>query len=262
MYPDNETKMSQEHLTAVFSNMKEPVCLLGGWAVYLTVNEKFNQANGRNYLGSRDIDLGFHVDPKWSTTELQSSALAQSVKIMKDGGFVGVGFRLVKYYDMDTKKEITEAAAKKKRPYEMFQLYVDTVSDNPHTHAQKVLGFPLLDEQLLSYVFKDGRFVSLSDFGGAFKLPAPEILVSTKLKSAPDRTKDDKRIKDICDIYALLWYSSKTLPELKREVTAILGREKIVDTISKFMDEDYSQVSTVTGIDKDEIVRVIEELEK
>lgn len=260
MYQDNEIKISQEHLTAIFSNMKEPVCLLGGWAVYLTVNEKFNQANGRNYLGSRDVDLGFHVDPKWSTTELQRSALAQSVKILKDRGFVGVGFRLVRYYDMDTKKEITEEEAKKKRPYEIFQLYVDTMSDNIHTDAQKVLGFPLLDEQLLSYVFNDGRFTSMSDFGGTFKLPAPEILVSTKLKSVLDRTKDDKRIKDICDIYALLWYSSKTLPELKKEVTAIFGREKIVDTISKFTDDDYSQVSTVTGVDKAEIIQVIGEL--
>lgn len=83
LYQNYETEISQEHLNAVFSQMKEPVCLLGGWAVYLTVNPQFNQTHGRNYLGSRDIDLGFHVDPTWSTKELESSALAQSVKILK-----------------------------------------------------------------------------------------------------------------------------------------------------------------------------------
>lgn len=260
MYPDNETRISQEHLAAVFSKMKDPVCLLGGWAVYLTVNERFSQANGRDYLGSRDIDLGFHVDPKWSSSELQSSALAQSVQILKDRGFVGLGFRLAKYYEMDTMKEITEEQAKKKPHYEIFQLYVDPMSDNPHPAAREVLGFPLLDERLLSHVFEGGRAVLLSSFGGTFRLPAPEILVSTKLKSAPDRTKDDKRIKDICDIYALLWYSGKTLPELKKEVTTILGRKKISDSISKFADEDYTQAAAATGINKDEIGRVIGEL--
>lgn len=76
MYQDYETQISQDHLTAVFSQMKEPVCLLGGWAVYLTVNKRFNEANGRNYLGSRDIDLGFHINPKWPMEELKKSALA------------------------------------------------------------------------------------------------------------------------------------------------------------------------------------------
>lgn len=100
MYPDHETQISQEHLTAMFSQMTQPVCLMGGWAVYLTVNAKFNEINGRNYLGSRDIDIGFHIDPTWSTEELQKSALAQSAKILTNRGFFGISARFVKFYDI------------------------------------------------------------------------------------------------------------------------------------------------------------------
>ncbi|MGB6463104.1 MAG: hypothetical protein WBF38_02620 [Nitrosotalea sp.] len=247
-------------MAAVFSQMKEPVCLLGGWAVYLTVNPKFNKTNGRNYLGSRDIDLGFHIDPNWSSMELEKSALAQSIKILKSRGFNGLGSRFVKYYDINTKKELSDAESRKKPSYEMFQLYVDPMVDNIHAAAQKIVGFPLLDEPLLSHVFVGQKFTSLSEFGGKFRLPMPEILIATKLKSVPSRNKDDKRIKDISDIYALLWYSDDEFSELKQKVQQILGIPAISDVVSKFTQDEYSVVSIAIGIGPTEISRVITDL--
>ncbi|MGI0061391.1 MAG: hypothetical protein ACREBA_02945 [Nitrosotalea sp.] len=240
--------------------MKEPVCLLGGWAVYLTVNPKFNKSNGRNYLGSRDIDLGFHIDPNWSPTDLEKSAFAQSVKILKDRGFNGLGSRFVKYYDINTMKELSEAESRKKPSYEMFHLYVDPMVDNVHAAAQKIVGFPLLDEPLLSHVFVGQKFTSLTEFGGKFMLPTPEILIATKIKSTPNRTKDDKRIKDIADMYALSWYSNIELPELKQKVQKILGVQAISDVVSKFTHDEYDAVSNAIGIGSNEISRVITEL--
>jgi hypothetical protein len=260
LYPKYETDISQEHLTTVFSQMKEPVCLLGGWAVYLTVNARFNQDQGRNYLGSRDIDLGFHIDPAWSKNDLQKSAFAQSVKILADRGFVGLGSRFVKYYDINTKEELTEAQARRKQSYDIFQLYVDPMADNPHADAAEIVGFPLLDEPLLSHVFSGEKFVSMDEFGGKFKMPAPEILVSTKLKSAPDRTKDDKRIKDISDMYALLWYSEVEFGELKHRVQGILGDAAIRAVTSKFTEDDYAAVAAAIGLDAGQISRVIGDL--
>ncbi|MGI0093485.1 MAG: nucleotidyl transferase AbiEii/AbiGii toxin family protein [Nitrosotalea sp.] len=259
-YQNYETEISQEHLSAIFTQMQEPVCLLGGWAVYLTVNTMFNKTHGRNYLGSRDIDLGFHIDPNWSATELQNSALAQSVKILKNRGFIGLGSRFVKYYDINTKKELTEEQTKKMRSYDMFQLYVDPMSDNIHVDAQKIVGFPLLDESLLSHVFDNQKFTFLNEFGGKFKLPTPEILISTKLKSAPNRTKDDKRIKDISDIYALLWYSNVDFNDIKQNVQQISGIQRISDVVSGFTETEYDAVSNAIGIDSKEIARVINEL--
>lgn len=262
LYPDYETEISQEHLIEIFSKMTEPVCLTGGWAVYLTVNTKFNESRGSNYIGSRDIDLGFHIDPRWSIKELQSSALAQSAKILHDRGFNGISSRFVKYYDIKTKEELTEEDSKKKSSYDIFQLYVDPIGDNTHTSAQEILKFPLLDEPLLSHVFIDRKLVTLSAFGVEFTLPTPETLISMKIKSAPDRTKDDKRIKDISDIYALSWYSEIEFQELKQKVQQILGIEMMSGIISKFTKDEYDSVANAIGVDSDEISRVVNELVK
>ncbi len=62
LYSKFETETSYQYLKRIIEVLNEPVCLLGGWAVYLTVNTRFRESQGRNYLGSRDIDIGFHVD--------------------------------------------------------------------------------------------------------------------------------------------------------------------------------------------------------
>ncbi len=43
LYQKYETDISQENLCKVFSKVPEPLCLLGGWAVYLTVNDSFKE---------------------------------------------------------------------------------------------------------------------------------------------------------------------------------------------------------------------------
>jgi hypothetical protein len=42
------------------------MCLIGGWAIYETVNKNFTADRGRPYIGSKDIDIGFH--PIFPTT--------------------------------------------------------------------------------------------------------------------------------------------------------------------------------------------------
>ncbi len=65
-YQDYEIEISQSHLSKVFSKVRGSICLLGGWAVYITVNKNFSTSQGRNYVGSKDIDLAFHIDKNWS----------------------------------------------------------------------------------------------------------------------------------------------------------------------------------------------------
>ncbi|MBS3802584.1 MAG: hypothetical protein KGY65_07535 [Candidatus Thermoplasmatota archaeon] len=37
--------------------------LLGGWAVYFTINEIFKQKKKRDYIGSQGINIGFSLFP-------------------------------------------------------------------------------------------------------------------------------------------------------------------------------------------------------
>ena len=81
-----------------------------------------------------------------------------------------------------------------------------------------------------------------------------------KLNSAPNRDKENKRIKDIADIYALLWHSDIALPQLKNQLLSVYPEEKARKTIQNFTEKDITKVSTAIGITSQEISRVLTEL--
>ena len=60
MYKDLEVETSYKYLKTVISNLSEPICILGGWAVFFAVNENYRKHMSRVYIGSRDIDMGFN----------------------------------------------------------------------------------------------------------------------------------------------------------------------------------------------------------
>ncbi len=73
MYEPYETDISYRYLKTVIGRLEEPMCLLGGWAIHHYVDKDFKEATGRNYIGSRDIDRGFHFERDWSADELKES---------------------------------------------------------------------------------------------------------------------------------------------------------------------------------------------
>ncbi|PIU59259.1 hypothetical protein COS86_05185 [Candidatus Bathyarchaeota archaeon CG07_land_8_20_14_0_80_47_9] len=55
-----------------------------------------------------------------------------------------------------------------------------------------------------------------------------------KLNSVVNRDKEHKRIKDIADIYALLWFSGMPIAELKADLFRIYSMEKARETVRGF----------------------------
>ncbi len=103
MYEPHEIVISYRYLKTVVSRLEEPICLIGGWAVYHHVNKNFKKTTGRNYIGSRDIDLGFHFEKDWSEKDLRESTFARSLRVIEDKlGFVPVGFRYLKEFHIET----------------------------------------------------------------------------------------------------------------------------------------------------------------
>ena len=88
LYSTIETDTSYKYLRQIVKILDEPICILGGWAVYLTVNTNFYTSEGRNYLGSKDIDLGFHIDTSLIKSKLKNTALAKSLEKIKRDGFL------------------------------------------------------------------------------------------------------------------------------------------------------------------------------
>jgi len=257
LYEPNDVKTSERQLEKIFRKLPSPICLLGGWAAYHIVNKSFEKANGRRYIGSRDIDIGFHIDKKWTDKQLKKSKFATAIGIIENMGFRSISFRLVKDFDLDTGRELTPEESTRLPLYQIFQLYVDPIVDHIHPKIKDLLGFVPIDEPFLSLVFKDKMHTKTTLFEKTVLLPKPRVLLAMKLNSAPKRDKENKRIKDIADIYALLWHSGITLQQLKKQLSSIYLKEQIIKTINGFTKEDVEKASVAIGISAHEILRVL-----
>jgi hypothetical protein len=224
VYNKLETDTSYTYLKQIIAQLEEPICLLGGWAVYLTVNKNFSKDQGRNYLGSRDIDLGFYLDKSQHKTKLKNTALGKSLRTIETMGFNNQGFRYYKEIHYETGKELTPEEAKRTQTHDIFTMYIDPIVNEIPSSFKEIFGFTPADEPLLTPVFQHKKYrTELTEFSKHLLLPSPDILLAAKIKSVPRRTKDEKLIKDICDIYALSWYSGKDFTKLQEETRAIIS---------------------------------------
>jgi len=224
------------------------------------VNKNFEKITGKKYIGSRDIDIGFQIHRNWTEEQLKKSKFSAAIKQIEDMGFRSVSFRLVKDFDLETGKELTPTESARLPQYQIFNLFVDPIVDYIHPKIKHVLGFVPIDEPLLYLVFTKKLSTTLSLFGTNVMLPKAHTLLAMKLNSVINRDQEHKRIKDIADIYAILWFSDMKITELKNHLFRIYPEEKAKKTVRSFSKEEISRVSTAIGVNAREISRVFAEL--
>ncbi len=249
MYKEFETRTSYKYLKEVINNLEEPICILGGWAVFFHVNNRFEKAQGRPYLGSRDIDLGFQMK-----ANLKQTTLAQTIKILKERlNFKPLSFRLMKEIHTETEEELKKGETVP--AHFIFPMYVDLIVDSIPDNFKNAFGFSPIDEPLLKQVFENKEFIIVAEFKRKLLLPTPKVLLGMKINSLPNRDKDHKRIKDICDIFALLWYTDIGLEKVNLgDYASKKAIRKVVQTINN---QDYEKAAAQIGHSADEIKRVI-----
>src|SRR3989338_5007872 len=236
MYKEFETRTSYNYLEEVIKNLNEPICILGGWVVFFHVNKKFEKAQGRPYLGSRDIDLGFNIskDP---------TALSDTIKVLTGKlRFKPMSFRLVKEIHTETEEEIKDGV--KIPAHFIFPMFVDLIVDSIPNDFKTRFGFDPIDEPILREVFEKKEYTILHEFGKNLLLPSAKMLLSMKSGSLHGRDKEHKKIKDICDIFALAWYSDLKLDEITPRKMNI-------------SDDEFLKAATQLGHDKEEVKSVI-----
>jgi len=260
LYEPVEIQISEKYLEKVFRLIKGNICLLGGWATYHIVNKNFEKTTGRKYIGSRDIDIGFHIDKNWSEEQLKKSEFCAAIRQIENMGFISVSFRLVKDFNIETGRELTPPESAKLPQYQIFNLFVDPVVDYIHPKIKPLLGFVPIDEPLLSLVFTERLNTTISLLGTNILLPKTHVLLAMKLNSVVNRDQEHKRIKDIADIYALLWHSDIKITQLKDDLFSIYPEEKARKTTRDFIKEEIERVSTAIGVNTREIARVLAEL--
>jgi hypothetical protein len=260
LYEPAEIQVSEKYLEKVFKLIKGDICLLGGWAAYHIANKNFEKVNGRKYIGSRDIDMGFHINKGWSETQLKKSQFSSAIKQIEDMGFRSISFRLVKDFNSETGRELTPEESAKLPQHQIFHLFIDPVVDYIHPRIKHVLGFVPIDEPFLTIVFTERLCTVTRLYGTNVLLPKTHVLLAMKLNSVTTRDQEHKKIKDIADIYALLWFSHTKITQLKDQLFSIYSEEKARKTVRDFTKEEIGKVSTALGVSAHEITRILTEL--
>lgn len=257
LYEEYEAKTSYEILPKVLSIVPEPACLIGGWAVYHTVNADYKAKTGASYQGSKDIDLGFHMEENATAESLRETPFAKTSRALEEMGFRGMGGRLFKEYHRETCLPLSEAKAKRTPSYNLFQLYVDLLVDSAPEAIKSVVGFTPFDEKILSHVFKGRMFKMIDEFPVNVILPAPHVLLAMKMVSLPDRTKDHKKHKDVMDVYALIWHSGVPMQKLRADLSEVITHAEMSHALSEIGSSDYEQAANPLGIDPKKLKSVI-----
>lgn len=208
-----------------------PICVCGGWAVYYTVNDIFKEKKNREYIGSQDIDIGFLLKPMMTKSELESTNLFKTLKILESNGYKPEGFRYrkdVAYAELgiedDTEKN------------ETFALYVDVLVNSYPPSLNDLYPNCFFEVPLLEQVYNNTKYqVKTSSISDNLFIPTREIIIAMKIHSLPSRGNvRHKMVKDLCDLYGLLWYSSKSLKEITKELPKFLegnSLEQLKNTI-------------------------------
>ena len=244
---DFETEIPRRMLGAVLAAVKGPACLMGGWAVHLAVNAGYRESTGRDYVGSKDIDVGFHLGDRASGS-IGRSPYAESIGALEQMGFYNVSFRMLRSYHRETGRALSRDEEKKVPEYDLFRLYVDPIVDSVPDGFAEALGFRPIDEPLLRAVFEGGRRDEIEAFGARFAVPKPDVLLAAKVASLPGRDKEYKRHKDIADVYALIWHSGQEPGDLKSDVLRHVPDARIKGALRAVSEEEYEKTAGMLGV--------------
>lgn len=221
MYDPAETDISKKFLLQILDKAAADAGLIGGWAVYLYVNESFTKATGKEYLRSRDIDVFVNC---------KKDVLERLKKTIFSLGFApsGYEFRYQLIIDRNTLKPIEEAKATQMPMFELIYVFLDVFGDRKN----KIL--PLWENEFIKKIIKEKAILAKEINGKAVSLPAKEYLLAMKCESFLQREDREKRLKDACDIYALLFYSGmeKVPREAKKAIEGMLS-EDILEFIAQ-----------------------------
>jgi len=227
IYDPLETEASRKILLEFLDGLKltESFGLVGGWAVHSLVNGDFLRATGREFPRSRDI--GVFVDCRGDFPR-------EFTRVVKRIGFVPgeYKFRYTLILDRDSMRKLSEREARKKQTFELIYVFLDVLgnkeSDVIGVWPNEIVG-KITDEKAMKALVIDGKQVFV---------PREDLLLLLKTDSFLQRETKEKRMKDACDIYGLLFYSwPGILDALKKEswkaerarhgIEAMLGEETL-----------------------------------
>jgi len=266
-YVDEITGLSEQELETVFQAAEPPVCLIGGWAVHTHVSDGFESEYGRGYIGSRDIDIGVHIDPDWSADEIEASPAADTIRAIESLDFERSRFGFVKHFDRQQGTQISTDEVQELPQHRTFDVFVDIIPDtNRLSGFESAFGFRPPSEPLLRHAFDGERVRSLAavsdwDVPDAVSIAEPVLLAAMKIRSIPNRDKDQKRVKDIADLHALLWYVEE-YSTIREQIVSIVNESDLEELDACTDERTFADSAGLLQIDRDLIAESIQRLRR
>lgn len=253
-YVPQITELSEQEFQTVFETAEPPICLLGGWAVNLHVTPGFHSEHGREYIGSRDIDIGIHVEESWNSEDLRETPIGRSISAIEDVGYTKSRFGFVQHFHRDSQERISEEQATEHSMHEVFQVYVDVIPDTAKLDTfRDVFGFKPPAEPLLAPAFEENDSEPLSEYVSwspvaEKRIVPPELLAAMKIRSLPDRDKSHKRVKDVADLHALLWYVAD-YADMKAAALEYVSDSDVEEFSGAVDDSDFDEAASLLQIE-------------
>ena len=265
-YAEEVTQFSEQELQHLLDVAAPPVCLLGGWAVHLHVTDAFRAEHGRDYIGSRDIDLGVHVESSWDDNTLQSKPVATTLDAIESELAYNRGrFGFYQYFHRTTKDRLTDDGAADYPQHEIFRVDIDVLPSTTELDAfEAAFGFRPPAEPLLDAAFTDDEYEPLDEFVGwdapaAVRLVPRALLAAMKVRAFPERDKSHKRLKDLADLHALVWYGS-TFNQLRQQIVTYLTEKDITRFRNATTNDAFEDASRLIAVDKTVLRNSIQQL--
>lgn len=206
-YDPLETEASRKILLELLDELGpcEDFGLAGGWAVYSVVNENFLRATGREFLRSRDLDV--FIDCSGDFPSRFSG-------ILKKIGFLPgeYRFRYTLILDRNSLRKLGEEEAKGRPIFELIYVFLDVLGNG---ESEEVGVWP---NGIVTELLRRRAVRMLEVEGRRVLVPREDFLFLLKVDAFLGRETREKRMKDACDLYALLFYSpTKVVGLLKGE---------------------------------------------
>ncbi|TDA29720.1 MAG: hypothetical protein DSO04_07130 [Hadesarchaea archaeon] len=177
--------------------------LVGGWAVHSLINRSFLEATGREYLRSRDIDVFLDCTGDFP---------GRFARVLGRMGFVPgeYRFRYTLILDRESMGKLDEKKAREKQPSELIYVYLEVLG---YRECEAVGVWP---NKIVGRAIRSGSLRLLQVEGREVFAPTEDFLFLLKADSLLGREGGEKRMKDACDLYGLLFYSPASVLELLR----------------------------------------------
>ncbi|MCX6666054.1 MAG: hypothetical protein NT038_08385 [Euryarchaeota archaeon] len=179
-------------------------------------------------------------------TKLTSSTLFKIIQLLESEGFQVDGIRY--------RKDITFVTKDEK---ESFPLFIDIIVNSYPPSYSDIIPQCFFEEPLLEEIYRIRQNqVEIPQISHHLFMPTPEILSAIKIRCISGRDIHHKRVKDLCDLYSLLFYSPKSFqstvegmkkyiaPDMVRQVKDIIN-EKLMRESEKIIGEPPGSMNTV-----------------